>query len=52
MDENIEMNIPRERRIEIDNILRKTEEDIEQNKIKSISYEEFVERLRKGGLVP
>lgn len=29
MDENIEMNIPQERRIEIDNILRKTEEDLE-----------------------
>lgn len=39
MDENIEMNIPQERRIEIDNILRKTEEDLEQHKNKTMSYE-------------
>ena len=45
MDENIEMNIPQERRIEIDNILRMTEEDLEQHKNKTMSYEEFKERF-------
>ena len=45
MDESIEMNIPRERRIEIDDILRKTEEDIGRQKV--MTFEEFKERLRK-----
>lgn len=45
MDENIEMNIPQERRIEIDNILRMTEEDLEQHNNKTMSYEEFKERF-------
>lgn len=45
MDENVEMNIPRERRIEIDDILRKTEEDIGRQKF--MTYEEFKEWLRK-----
>ena len=50
MDENIEMNIPQERRIEIDNILRKTEEDLEQHKNKTMSYEEFKERFELSGI--
>ena len=48
MDENVEINIPRERRIEIDDILRKTEEDIGRQKV--MTYEEFKERLRKNEL--
>ena len=48
MDENVEINIPRERRIEIDDILRKTEENIGRQKV--MTYEEFKERLRKNEL--
>lgn len=48
MGENVEMNIPRERRIEIDDILRKTEEDIGRQKV--MTYEEFKEWLRKNEL--
>lgn len=40
-------DIPLERRREIDAILKKTEEDMEQNRIETISMEEFREHLRK-----
>lgn len=40
-------DIPKERKLEIDAILKETEKDIEQNKLETISFEEFAERIKK-----